>query len=240
MRLTQAKHGVFDQCQIGLVDPAGAITKIPTMFISDSETVLKRLRLRCDGSHTHQAIEGSVSGIGRSRFAQAWPRRLCELICQGIAEPKALVLKYPPSLYLTAYPEIAPEIAAAVCPGCWAHAYCGDRRHTRTGTCKFPADTSEVLTCAACLRNLPSHHPKHSRLPGQCLWADAGTRSSPRATSSGMPGVPVSTVPEEAHADAGDGDAPPPTLIGSWTAMKDPTEVAALERVKDEVGWHDS
>ena len=236
MHVTHAKHAILDQCQVGLVDPAGKITRKATRFISNSETVLKRLRLRCDGSHEHQAIEGSVNGQKRSRFAQAWPRKLCELICQGIAELKQLFLRYPPQSFIQAYPELA---AAAVCPGCKAHAYRGDPRHSRTGTCKFKDDVSEQLTCAACLRSLPSHHPKHSRLPGECRWADAGTRaSSSRSSSSGMPRVPVSKAPEEASADAADSDAPPAALTGRWTPETDPEVIQALERVRDEVGWH--
>ena len=73
-------------CMVGLVDPENMPTKKPTLFIASAESLIKRLRIKCVGKHQHALLAGSALGVSRCKFAQVWPRRLVELIAEGIIE----------------------------------------------------------------------------------------------------------------------------------------------------------
>ena len=88
---------VVDQCMVQLTDPAGQPTKKPTVFLASHELLISRLRnCRCDGTHQHAQLEGSVLGVSRTKHAQVWPRRLCELIVAGICALKRQELRQYP------------------------------------------------------------------------------------------------------------------------------------------------
>ena len=76
----------LDQCMVGLCDPDGHPTKKATLLLASHPCLVKRLNRRCQGGHTHVQLAGSTRGIARCKFAQAWPRRMVELIVTGIQE----------------------------------------------------------------------------------------------------------------------------------------------------------
>ena len=123
-----------DQCQVGLKDPAGVPTLKPIQFMSSSMTLIKRLNLQCTHDHERAQIAGSVQGMARSKFAQTWPRQLCERIVSGIQE---LLGHQHKSEREQAFPAAEAPVVQD-CPGCRAHAYKGDPRHTRRGAYRFP------------------------------------------------------------------------------------------------------
>ena len=92
MKELAKEEGVYkvtiEQCMTGLVSP---VKKIPmkktTTFLTNLPTLAKHLRnKRCDGSHSHQVIEGAEGGIKRSVHAQTYPPMLCKLITDAIEE----------------------------------------------------------------------------------------------------------------------------------------------------------
>ena len=84
----------LDQCEVGLVDPDGVPTRKSTKFMASAETLVSRLRLRCMGLHRHALLAGSTQGINRCRFAQTWPKKLTELLAQGIIETLSATMVY--------------------------------------------------------------------------------------------------------------------------------------------------
>jgi hypothetical protein len=94
------------------------------------------LPCRCPRDHVHQQIAGGAQGESRSKWAQVWPRKMCDLIVAGISELRVRCVLYyfPEGAPISAFP--ATDAADATlpqpisCPGCRAHAYRGDSRHT--------------------------------------------------------------------------------------------------------------
>ena len=142
----------------------------PTAFVSNDVRLVQNLRQECNGRHVwHAPLAGTLFGMSKTWYAQQWPPKLCKAIVDAIE--KVCFQPQAPMSNQAYAGEAAPK---PVCPGCKAHAYRGDPRHTRErGICKFPDDSSDNLTCPACLRNLPSHHPLHTKVPGECHWASA-------------------------------------------------------------------
>ena len=71
---------------IGLVDAHGGILRKPTMLVASNEMLVERLRIRCNHKHRHQHCEGQIDGHTRCSQAQIWPRKMCELIVDGIQQ----------------------------------------------------------------------------------------------------------------------------------------------------------
>jgi len=144
MALKQAHWSLLDQCQVGLVDPVGIPTGKATLFLSSNETLIYRLRRRCDNSHVHQPLEGAIAGVSRCRFAQRGPVQLCRLLVLGIVEYKT---------HLAAKRHAFPAIVnPGTCPGCRAHAY-KDARHSRVdGACRFANVAPIAYPCPACAK----------------------------------------------------------------------------------------
>ena len=236
-----------DQCMLGLVDPEGHPTKKATMVACRSEVLARRLNVRCNNKHTHVRLEGSVRGISRTSFAQTWPVQLCERIIAGLLELKHAKVAAAYSQFFPAVaqapapvPVPAPVPPGPKCPGCVAHAFRGDSRHSRVvNVCKFPDDVALEFTCKACQNHLPSHHPKHTLEFGGCHWAEAQPRLSgvPGSVNPRVPRVPQQPVVEAAQDD-GDGDAPPPTPAGlKWRKVIDPEVVLHLDSLRHTSGW---
>ncbi len=176
-------EAVLHQCQVGLVDPEGVPTLKPTLMVASSNTLVRRLRLRCPGLHRHALLAGSYKGIARCRFAQVWPVRLTQLIADGVAE----TIKKMSAFGVLHFPvRKAPDIqdpfddrakpASATCPGCVAHSRKDDPRHDRrVGICRFPYDEAANWQCPACKANRPSTHAAHM-FDDSCQWTDAQVR----------------------------------------------------------------
>ena len=65
------------QCMVGLTDLNGFPMRKATLLLSSHESLVKRLRVQCDHSHTHSVVEGQHYGINRSVIAQKWPDKMC-------------------------------------------------------------------------------------------------------------------------------------------------------------------
>ncbi len=90
MRRLAEKEGVYvvivDMCQYGLkstdVLGVGFVNK-PTMFMTNSIAIARRLMRRCQGGHRHvHLIEG------RAAKAAEYTTELCRAICQGLVDQK--------------------------------------------------------------------------------------------------------------------------------------------------------
>ena len=82
-------HGVCDQCCYGLRHPEDhQPLRKPTRFV-DPEVVVKELRKRCPGTHTHHPIEGTVKTpdgtMSLSSWAGGYPLPLCRAIMRGVS-----------------------------------------------------------------------------------------------------------------------------------------------------------
>ena len=73
-------------CMLGLTDEHGIPSQKATGWVSDSEPVLRRLSVLCDGSRQHSPLEGGR----RTRAAGSWGKKLCMAIAAGIVEQARL------------------------------------------------------------------------------------------------------------------------------------------------------
>ena len=220
-----------EQCVFGLQDMDGVPTLKPTAFVSNSKVLIEKLNQSCNGRHLyHSPLAGTLYGVSKTAYAARWPPELCRVIVTAI---QRLCRTYN-------YPVV--EEQPKSCPGCRSHAYRGSPKHNRIhGVCKFPDDTSDTLTCPACVRNLPSHHPQHTKESG-CHWSTALPRlGSSRASSSAGVRVPQPTqhimpdMPENIPSD----NMPPQTRAGTWTPVTDLALISKLDDVGYMDGWHD-
>ena len=213
---------VLDQCMVGLRDPEGHFTRKSTLLVASHPALIRRLQLRCDHSHQHVQLAGSVQGVQRTRWAQAWPRRMVELIVDGIQE----VLR-------TCY--AFPARAVISCPGCRAHAARHDARHDRSDDCKFPHDAPVTWNCASCKAFRPSTHAGHSFEIGDCQWAEARTRQF-RGKQLREPRVPPRGAPPEA-AEPEPAAEPKPVPSLEWIALSDLEMITQLDSIRGRDGW---
>ena len=235
-------QATLHQCQVGLVDPSGVPTKKPTLFIASAESLIRRLRLRCQGEHIHALLAGSIMGANRCKFAQVWPRRLVELLAAGIIETLKSTLSFPAAIR-DPYGGKAKKPAAKSCPGCRAHARKSDPRHDRGPNCGFQFDDSIEWSCGACKSNKPSTHVGHS-FDLDCQWTSAPTRQrgTQRAPATLRdPKIPVSHTP--AIAPAGEELAFPPPIRSpimqfTWTPLANLEVITDLDQVRNRDGWH--
>ena len=75
-------RAVCDQCMKGLTTPHG-LAKKPTSFVASDESLVWRLRTRCNRQHRHVMLEGSLTTA-----AQTWPQQICRDIVDGVLECK--------------------------------------------------------------------------------------------------------------------------------------------------------
>ena len=84
-KLEGVESVVTDQCMFGLrtTDSQGKIQHAmkKTRFLSNSGEILRELKVKCDGSHTHQHLVG-----GRAGPAAVYPPALCRAICRGLVK----------------------------------------------------------------------------------------------------------------------------------------------------------
>lgn len=82
MKLDHVRVVRGDQCMFDLrVREGEERSKKATKFMSNSEKILRRLDIRCDGQHTHQELMG-----GRAKKAEEYPPELCEAVVQGLKD----------------------------------------------------------------------------------------------------------------------------------------------------------
>ena len=247
---------ILDQCVVGLKDPTGEATKKPTMFIATAHSLIRRLAIRCPGHHSHVRLEGSAAGHSRCKFAQVWPRRLIELLADGITETlKAKAVAFP----ALAAPAVVPAAVPAPivpCPGCVAHARKDDPRHSRQGACKFPNVAPIVYDCPACRRNRPSTYAGH-KFDATCQWTVAPRRHRgnvrfapgsdevivPEAPEPLPPALrprpnPAHVAPLLAPASAMEPMVPPPIPSMEWKPLTDMEMITALDQARGRDGWH--
>ena len=230
-----SKHETFyaylDQCMVGLSDPTGIPTKKPTMFIASADCLIKRLRRNCNKAHQHAQLAGNVNGISRCKHAQVWPRRLVELLVEGVME---CIQTKPASVYPVAHKE------TASCPGCKAHARKDDPRHTRQAEiCRFPNAEPVTWECPACIQFRPSTHAGHS-WDHTCQWSIAPKRSRgyERLPNPLVDPKPKSHVKPNIAADEQMDPVPPKVGSLSWHAEDNLELITALDMVRDRDGWH--
>ena len=117
---------------------------------------------------------------------------------------------------------------------------CIDPRHNRiVGSCKLPEDTSDVLGCPACKRNLPSHHPSHNKIAGDCHWAEALPRLAVGPSSSSRGPRPTEHRVPNASLDAPSDTRPPPCPLGNWSTVYDSYLIDVLNALALQDGWHE-
>jgi hypothetical protein len=229
-----------DQCQVGLVDPAGVPTLKPTGLLASAETLIKRLRLICPRIHAHAVLEGSVNGISRCKFAQTWTHRLVELIIDGVVE--TLKHNSAPISAFPARPKAEKDRygGSTTCKGCVAHAAKHDPRHTRErGFCRFPDDVALQWDCEACKRFLPSTNSLHT-LNDSCQRSQArqrqrGYEREPTMLRDPKPPVQpiVAPVEDNEHLEA------PPAVHGMmWKLVLILDTLERLDYIKMRDGWH--
>ena len=222
---------VLDQCQVGLCDPEGHVVRKSTLLLASHPCLLRRLNLRCKRDHVHVQLAGSVGGISRCRWAQAWPRRMVELIVCGIQE----LLKMTKSNHITQqYPAKARRYQ---CPGCNVNAARHDVRHDRGTDCRFPYDESTIWSCPACVTHKGSTHAGHTFEVGECQWAIARTRRQVKDRQQGEP-----RVPDHVNKDAPDDPVEliRPVNVGQleWKPVVNLETLTWLDTVRTRDGWH--
>lgn len=75
----------FDMCRFGLKSPSGIPMKKRTKFLTNLKGLYTALDgCFCDGTHTHEAIQGSECGTKRSTFAQTYPDGFVSLVCETV------------------------------------------------------------------------------------------------------------------------------------------------------------
>ena len=119
-----------EQCVFGLCDAAGEPTLKPTAFVASSETLVERLRQECNGRHLkHAQLAGTLYGMSKTSYAQQWPKKLCQAIVLSIE--KLCTMKQPVhQAYVGGSSSSSSAPPPVKCPGCRAHAYRRDPRHT--------------------------------------------------------------------------------------------------------------
>ena len=240
--LPQCHVAYCEQCVFDLCDAAGEPTLKPTAFVASCEILVERLRQECNGRHArHAPLQGTLYGMSKTSYAQQWPPKLCQAIVLSIE--KLCFLKNGTQQVYAGEASSSTSAPPSKCPGCRAHAYRRDPRHSRIeGECKFPHDTPDSLKCIACTRNLPSHHPTHTRITGECHWAEATTRLGSvrtRDTQTSRGPQPTRHVVEEATMEAPSAPSPPDTNLGKWRRIEELEIISALEEICYFDGWHE-
>ena len=235
----------LDQCEIGLVDPQQIPTRKPTAFLASCEELIWRLRKTCKGNHAHVPLAGKVCGFSRCKFAQAWPKRLVELLVDGIIE--TIKRARPKTDFAFPARRVAVDSyggeAAPRCPGCTSHAASHDPRHNRVrGVCKYPDVETVIWDCPACKSHLPSKHASHL-LDATCQWSHARQRQGGPHQAQAVPSrlrdprAPPS-VPVVAPDSVPDNVIPPRIGGVPWIPESNAAIIAVLEAHKDRDGWH--
>ena len=86
LRHSQVELSKIDMCAYGLVSPRDVPMKKSTGILHNIPALSPMLVLRCDGSHKHDRIEGSISGCKSSTWAQKYPKFLCQTLAGGIQQ----------------------------------------------------------------------------------------------------------------------------------------------------------
>ena len=216
-----------DQCTVGLCDPEGHLTMKSTKLVASHPCLIKRLNKRCKRDHPHVQLAGNVRGVSRCRFAQAWPRRMVELIVDGIQE-LFREMKLPTYVAKTRRFE---------CPGCNVNAARHDNRHNRGTDCRFPYDVATEWHCSSCKSHKASTHAGHTFEVGDCQWATSNTRTHVNGRQPRNP-----RVPENLNRDAAEDSHEPthPAAVNGveWTPVTNLETLTWLDMVRERDGWH--
>ena len=86
LRHSQVELSKIDMCAYGLVSPRNVPMKKSTGILHNIPALSPMLVLRCDGSHKHDRIEGSISGCKCSLWAQKYPKFFCQALAGGIQQ----------------------------------------------------------------------------------------------------------------------------------------------------------
>ena len=191
-KLTSVCHVILDQCQVGLRDPDGYPTRKSTILLASAWELIRRLNLRCPGLHQHMPLAGNTHGISRCKYAQVWPRRMLELLADGIEATLS-------SRGSHSYPV---DAAALTCPGCRAHARRDDPRQSRVNDCRFKTDEPITWNCPSCRLHRVSTHSGHT-FGEDCQWSFARQRHRGGQQEPGP-------APPQVPASSSAGPAPAP------------------------------
>ena len=102
----------------------------------------------------------------------------------------------------------------------------------------FASSQIDELKCDACVRNLPSHHPRHTKPPGECHWAEAIPRIGSASSSSRGPRPQQHIVPDQPFS-APPASTPPKCNLGVWHRVYDSYLIDVLAQLSLTDGWHD-
>ena len=178
---------VFDQCTVGQ-HINGILVKKPTELVSSHHILLKRFANHiCQNDHEHQQLLG-----GLAKYAQRWPRKMCDMIAASIDE-LARHEEWKRENARRAYPTVGVETEEnpegeeqpfwRKCKGCLWRLHKHSPVHTRVeGECKHSATESIVFECPACKRDRPRSHPEHTLGP-DCRHAVTEERTGVPKTS---------------------------------------------------------
>eukprot|EP00973_Karenia_brevis_P017873 2454929-Karenia_brevis.AAC.1 len=84
LKMPGVEIAISDLCQYGLqTRESGKVgyAKKPTKFMGNCPSIMKRLRRRCNGDHSHIHLMS-----GRAKGAAIYPKELCAEICRGLKE----------------------------------------------------------------------------------------------------------------------------------------------------------
>lgn len=75
----------FDQCQLGLLSPAGMPVKKRTTIVTNDLVLAEQLQSKqCPRDHIHRPIEGSENRFSMSKFCQTYPPGLVQLLAEAV------------------------------------------------------------------------------------------------------------------------------------------------------------
>ena len=123
------------------------------MFLASHDDLLLDLHKQCPKTHEHVAILGAAGGIPRAKFAQEWPRLLCEAVAKGCDR----VIRNRRTTLQKSFPTSAKAESLPECPGCRGNLAKTHPKHDRGPTCRHPTVQSIPLkeySCQGCKRNL--------------------------------------------------------------------------------------
>ena len=83
----------LDQCMVGLRDRVSQKPHMkPTYIMTNSQHIARELSIRCDRSHVHEHVLGSVRVDGerkaRSELSQEYPKEMCRRVVRGLMREK--------------------------------------------------------------------------------------------------------------------------------------------------------
>ena len=179
IKRTSNTTSILHQCAYGLVDPDGIPTQKTTMFLASHDDLLTKLDKQCPGNHEHVPILGSTNGIARAKFAQEWPRQLCEAVahgCQTVIHNRRKQLTYQVQVCYPSGSSSTSNKAESLpeCPGCRGNLVKTHPKHNRGPTCRYRTVETIPLRefpCPECKRNISKMNAAQHNYDQTCKYS---------------------------------------------------------------------